>query len=99
MAKLKVNHPFNLTIINSFLGLFGWSASNYILGKFEIGESCGFIDLGGASSQIAFQVNNTHHNAMSLSLRMMDGTLNHYNVFVATFLGLKELYLDILHTT
>ncbi|KAI2641204.1 nucleoside phosphatase family-domain-containing protein [Xylaria nigripes] len=82
-------------------GLYGWIAANYLLGGFSNPEghahgkghhTYGFLDMGGASAQIAFAPNTTvaeeHGNDLKLvRLRAMDGLPLEYKVFSSTWLG------------
>lgn len=82
-------------------GLYGWIAANYLLGGFDEPEehahgkghhTYGFLDMGGASAQIAFAPNATesekHANDLKLlRMRTLDGAPSEYKVFVATWLG------------
>ncbi|KAI0023005.1 nucleoside phosphatase family-domain-containing protein [Xylariomycetidae sp. FL0641] len=82
-------------------GLYGWIAANYLLGGFDDAEghahgknhhTYGFLDMGGASAQIAFAPNATvaeeHGNDLKLvRLRTMDGAPLEYKVFSSTWLG------------
>ncbi|EFX04595.1 nucleoside diphosphatase [Grosmannia clavigera kw1407] len=82
-------------------GLFGWIAANYLLGGFDHPEqhahgqdhhTYGFLDMGGASAQIAFAPNSTeaaqHADDLKLvRLRTLDGRLAEHRVFTATWLG------------
>lgn len=82
-------------------GLYGWIAANYLLGGFDNPEdhvhgkghhTYGFLDMGGASAQIAFAPNNTeaitHANDLKLlRMRRLDGTSLEYKVFTETWLG------------
>lgn len=82
-------------------GLYGWIAANYLLGGFDApGEhdhgkghhTYGFLDMGGASAQIAFAPNTTeaekHANDLKLlRLRKVNGEPLEYGVFVTTWLG------------
>jgi Golgi apyrase len=82
-------------------GLYGWIAANYLLGGFDNStehdhgkghHTYGFLDMGGASAQIAFAPNATeamkHANDLTLlRLRSIDGTPLEYKVFVTTWLG------------
>lgn len=86
-------------------GLLGWIAINYLMDGFHFKPSIddgtegkstfGFLDMGGASTQIAFepsqhaQVANpdTQDDLTPVALRMLDGTDVIHNVFVTTFLG------------
>ncbi|KAI9736466.1 MAG: Golgi apyrase [Claussenomyces sp. TS43310] len=82
-------------------GLYGWIAANYLLGGFDNPEehahgkghhTYGFLDMGGASAQIAFAPNSTeaerHANDLKLlRMRTLGGADSEYKVFVATWLG------------
>lgn len=82
-------------------GLYGWIAANYLLGGFDNPDehahgkghhTYGFLDMGGASAQIAFAPNATeaekHSNDLVLlRLRNIDGAAREYRVFVTTWLG------------
>ncbi|KAL8702840.1 MAG: hypothetical protein Q9201_003980 [Fulgogasparrea decipioides] len=87
-------------------GLYGWVAANYLLGGFNSPtdhdhgkghHTYGFLDMGGASAQIAFAPNATeadrHANDLTLlRLRTLDGASTEYRVFVTTWLeyGVNE---------
>ncbi|KAL1874369.1 hypothetical protein VTK73DRAFT_395 [Phialemonium thermophilum] len=96
-------------------GLYGWLASNYLLGGFDHPDqhnhgkghhTYGFLDMGGASAQIAFAPNTTeavkHANDLKLlRLRALNGTPREYKVFTATWLGFgvnqaREAYVKAL---
>ncbi|KAA8894179.1 nucleoside phosphatase family-domain-containing protein [Sphaerosporella brunnea] len=86
-------------------GLYGWIAANYLLGGFDDPKAhethehakkghhtYGFLDMGGASAQIAFAPNATesakHADDLKLlRLRRLDGQNMDYRVFVTTWLG------------
>ena len=82
-------------------GLYGWVAANYLLGGFDAPKehahgkdhhTYGFLDMGGASAQIAFAPNATeaerHANDLKLlRMRTIDGTAAEYRVFTTTWLG------------
>ncbi|GIZ41313.1 hypothetical protein CKM354_000462100 [Cercospora kikuchii] len=82
-------------------GLYGWIAANYLLGGFDAPtdhdhgkqhNTYGFLDMGGASAQIAFAPNATeaekHADDLKLlRLRRVDGESLEYKVFVTTWLG------------
>ena len=82
-------------------GLYGWVAANYLLGGFDAPKhhahgkdhhTYGFLDMGGASAQIAFAPNATeaerHADDLKLlRLRTIDGTAAEYRVFTTTWLG------------
>ncbi|KAM0145174.1 hypothetical protein ACHAP3_000296 [Botrytis cinerea] len=82
-------------------GLYGWIAANYLLGGFDTPEehahgkghhTYGFLDMGGASAQIAFAPNTTeaekHANDLKLlRMRTMNGQPAEYKVFTTTWLG------------
>ncbi|KAJ0425663.1 nucleoside phosphatase family-domain-containing protein [Aspergillus carlsbadensis] len=87
-------------------GLYGWIATNYLLGSFNSPDehdhgknhhTYGFLDMGGASSQIAFAPNATesekHANDLTLlRLRNIDGSTQEHRVFVTSWLefGVRE---------
>ncbi|ROT41780.1 golgi apyrase [Sodiomyces alkalinus F11] len=82
-------------------GLYGWLAANYLLGGFDKSDDLengnghhtyGFLDMGGASAQIAFVPNTTeaekHAEDLKLvRLRNLDGTVSEYKVFTTSWLG------------
>lgn len=82
-------------------GLYGWIATNYLLGGFDHPEehahgkshhTYGFLDMGGASAQIAFAPNATeasrHADDLKLvRMRRLDGSPEEHKVFTATWLG------------
>ncbi|KAF2671766.1 hypothetical protein BT63DRAFT_411115 [Microthyrium microscopicum] len=96
-------------------GLYGWIAANYLLGGFDNPEehnhgkghhTYGFLDMGGASAQIAFVPNVTetqkHANDLKLlRLRQLSGRDDEYQVFTSTWLGFganqaRSRYVDAL---
>ncbi|CAI7571972.1 unnamed protein product [Penicillium bialowiezense] len=99
-------------------GLYGWIATNYLMGAFDTPDkhdhgkghhTYGFLDMGGASAQIAFAPNATetekHANDLKLlRLRNVDGSVQEHRVFVTSWLefGVHEArrrYLEALQTT
>ncbi|KAL7275654.1 Golgi apyrase [Rhizina undulata] len=81
-------------------GLYGWIAANYLSGGFEDPghdhgkghHTYGFLDMGGASAQIAFAPNATEAERHAgdlelLRMRREDGRSVEYKVFVTTWLG------------
>ncbi|KAK8231697.1 putative nucleoside diphosphatase [Phyllosticta capitalensis] len=82
-------------------GLYGWVAANYLLGGFDSPpdhdhgknhHTYGFLDMGGASAQIAFAPNATEaakhaDDLQLLRMRTLDGKSLEYKVFVTTWLG------------
>lgn len=96
-------------------GLYGWIAANYLLGGFDAPEvhahgkghhTYGFLDMGGASAQIAFAPNATeaakHANDLKLlRMRTVNGQESIYKVFSTTWLGFgmhetRERYIKSL---
>ncbi|KAJ5670525.1 uncharacterized protein N7477_005888 [Penicillium maclennaniae] len=87
-------------------GLYGWIATNYLMGTFDSPDkhdhgkghsTYGFLDMGGASAQIAFAPNATeaekHANDLTLlRLRNIDGSVQEHRVFVTSWLefGVNE---------
>ncbi|KAI9683003.1 MAG: Golgi apyrase [Bathelium mastoideum] len=82
-------------------GLYGWIAANYLLGGFDQPNlidhgndhhTYGFLDMGGASAQIAFAPNQTEtekhaEDLKLLRMRTVDGAALEYKVFTTTWLG------------
>ncbi|KAF8205603.1 nucleoside phosphatase family-domain-containing protein [Mycena galopus ATCC 62051] len=73
-------------------GLFGWIAVNYLMDGFLQSQTTyGFLDMGGASTQIAFEPQAANvDDQMSLidvRLRLLSGEEIHHKVFVTTWLG------------
>jgi golgi apyrase len=81
-------------------GLYGWIAANYLLGGFDSPSehnhgknhhTYGFLDMGGASAQIAFAPNATEaekhaEDLKLLRFRKVNGNVDEYKVFVTTWL-------------
>lgn len=81
-------------------GLYGWIGLNYLMGQLDNYDplndyhlSYGFMDMGGASTQISFVPNSKAEISMhrddisTLYLRNVDGGLQEWDVFVSTWLG------------
>ncbi|KAF9506812.1 hypothetical protein BS47DRAFT_1374038 [Hydnum rufescens UP504] len=82
-------------------GLYGWIAVNYLMDGFAGHEdnhraTYGFLDMGGASTQIAFEPSASERERMSPSakdtlvevrLRLLGGEEIRHQVFVTTWLG------------
>lgn len=98
-------------------GLYGWIAANYLLGGFDSPDrhnhgkghhTYGFLDMGGASAQIAFAPNATeaekHSDDLKLvRMRRSDGSSAEYKVFSSTWLGFgankaRERFVESLVT-
>ncbi|KAJ3145730.1 Golgi apyrase [Geranomyces michiganensis] len=95
-------------------GIYGWLTVNYLKGGFDAAVSVngtarhtyGFLDMGGASTQIAFEPTPdmaiAHDDDLTaLKLRFLDGEEVAYRVFVSTFLGFgvneaRRRYLEAL---
>ncbi|ORX96619.1 hypothetical protein K493DRAFT_314418 [Basidiobolus meristosporus CBS 931.73] len=117
-SYIKGSYEFKIDQCNSHVqiisgeteGIYGWIAINYLMGGFEsesaASNTFGFLDMGGASTQIAFEprgeVAKEHANDLSnIKLRKLDGSILEYNVYVTTFLGYgtneaRNRYLDAL---
>ena len=94
-------------------GLYGWIATNYLMDSFDNPEghahgkghhTYGFLDMGGASTQIAFEPNATeatrHADDLKLlRLRNIDGSLQEHRVFVTSWLefGVREARRRFIH--
>ncbi|KAI0693329.1 nucleoside phosphatase family-domain-containing protein [Cytidiella melzeri] len=76
-------------------GLFGWIAVNYLMDGFNGAENerttYGFLDMGGASTQIAFEPSEEERkktkDLIDVRLRLLGGQEIHHQVFVTTWLG------------
>lgn len=81
-------------------GLYGWLALNYLSGHFngydpakEEHFTFGFMDMGGASTQIAFAPSNSAEVAKhrddiaTIYLKNVNGDVQQWDVFVSTWLG------------
>jgi golgi apyrase len=76
-------------------GLFGWISVNYLLDGFGSSSSdrstYGFLDMGGASTQIAFEPSLEEQektpNLMDVRLRLIGGEEISHKIFVTTWLG------------
>lgn len=77
-------------------GLFGWISVNYLMDGFSSSSSdrrstYGFLDMGGASTQIAFEPNPEEQgktqSLMDVRLRLMSGEEISHKIFVTTWLG------------
>ncbi|KAG7448274.1 uncharacterized protein BT62DRAFT_966206 [Guyanagaster necrorhizus] len=75
-------------------GLFGWIAVNYLMDGFTGSSNpttYGFLDMGGASTQIAFEPSKVHQedakSLIEVRLRRLDGEEILHKVFVTTWLG------------
>ncbi|KAK9487432.1 nucleoside phosphatase family-domain-containing protein [Lipomyces starkeyi] len=82
-------------------GLYGWLALNYMMGALDAPDkhnhgkghhTYGFLDMGGASAQVAFAPNATEaekhmDDLYSVRLRTQSGEPREFGVFVSTWLG------------
>ncbi|KAJ8096874.1 nucleoside phosphatase family-domain-containing protein [Lipomyces tetrasporus] len=82
-------------------GLYGWLALNYMMGSLDSPDkhnhgkghhTYGFLDMGGASAQVAFAPNSTEaekhmDDLYSVRLRTQAGEPREFSVFVSTWLG------------
>lgn len=95
-------------------GIYGWLALNYLMGQFsnyspdrEDHESIGFMDMGGASTQIAFvpssaeEIQKHDEDLSTVTLRNINGVTQEWKLFVQTWLGFganeaRKRYLSLL---
>jgi golgi apyrase len=76
-------------------GLFGWIAVNYLMDGFKGSDgeqtTYGFLDMGGASTQIAFEPSKEERvktkDLIDVRLRLLGGKEINHQVFVTTWLG------------
>ncbi|RTG80660.1 ectonucleoside triphosphate diphosphohydrolase 4 [Schistosoma bovis] len=97
--QFKESHAYTISGVEE--GLFGWISVNYLLGKFRLlpGDNGpvkqptnGMLDMGGASMQIAYEVQSTDNLPSSLvsefSLtRNWFSTNQRYKLYVKSYLG------------
>lgn len=77
-------------------GLYGWLGLNYLTNRLQADSNkhpYGFMDMGGASTQLAFvpsradQLDRHSDDMYTVNLRSNDGNLNQWSVFVSSWLG------------
>ncbi|KAI9502052.1 Golgi apyrase [Coemansia spiralis] len=83
-------------------GLLGWLAINYLMDTFD--SPRGFLDMGGASTQIVFEPPHKSGSLAKVTLRTLGGTEHEHHVFVRSFLGhgineARRRYTEMLHNT
>ncbi|EGW35615.1 uncharacterized protein SPAPADRAFT_69800 [Spathaspora passalidarum NRRL Y-27907] len=107
-SSIKKNTNFYLPDCSNFVqiidgsteGIYGWLGLNYLMGQFnnydetlKSHQSIGFMDMGGASTQIAFvpsspeQIKKHAEDLAKVTLRNVNGQTQSWDVFVATWLG------------
>ncbi len=89
---IKNHYAFSIsdikTISGQMEGLYGWMDVNYLLGNFQNNKpTVGSIDMGGASTQIAFATQNSVNPDDKISVNINN---QKYSVFSASFLGLGQ---------
>lgn len=76
------------TITGQMEGVYGWLDVNYLLGNFQKNQkTVGSIDMGGASTQIAFE---SADDPSSKDLVYFIVNMHQYAIFSKTFLGLGQ---------
>lgn len=94
-SYIHANYTFSLnddnvrTITGMMEGVYGWLDVNYLYKNFDrpSTQTIGSIDMGGASTQIAFATSDTTKSANEIVI-----TINHtpYRIFSQSFLGLGQ---------
>jgi len=87
---LKTNYTFAIgqveTISGKTEGVYDWLTVNYLAGNFQNQHpTVGSIDMGGASTQIAFATQDRSHQEDEVVLQINNQT---YTIFSKSFLGL-----------
>lgn len=86
---IKNNYPFPIHKIETISGkmeaLYGWLDINYLAGNFESNKTDGSIDMGGASTEIAFATKDYSHADDEITVKIGKKV---YLVFAKSFLGL-----------
>jgi hypothetical protein len=70
-------------IKGSWEGIYGWLAANYLSGTLLGTSHVGFLDMGGASTQIAFATQASVPGTVTINV----GAGNSVNLYARTFLG------------
>ena len=118
-AYVQENYRFRFTcddimvISGEMEGVYGWLTANYLLGSLtsqDDSKTAGFLDLGGASTQVAFERSPTGTPEVDQSIHtveLYDGfgsALSRFHVFSTSYLGYganvaRKRYLSyIVHT-
>ncbi|OGT47887.1 MAG: hypothetical protein A3E83_05450 [Gammaproteobacteria bacterium RIFCSPHIGHO2_12_FULL_41_20] len=89
---LQQSYPFSIaavhTISGKMEGLYGWLDVNYLLGNFTTHQATvGSIDMGGASTQIAFSTEDQTHAEDEIAVTIDQ---QRYVIFSKSFLGLGQ---------
>ncbi len=103
---IQQNYSFKIgkveTITGKMEGVYGWLDINYLLGTLQNGKTVGEIDMGGASTQIAYEADS--YNDPTNQVRI---TINHHEkiIYSKSFLGLgldesrKEMNQDAVYAS
>lgn len=83
------------TINGNDEGMYGWLALNYQVNNLATDkpESIGFMDMGGASVEIAFPIDKSSIDDKNIKMVNLYG--HHFKLFVQSFLGLGQT--EVLH--
>ncbi|CAB57847.1 nucleoside diphosphatase Ynd1 [Schizosaccharomyces pombe] len=99
---IKKNYDFDIPNCSNSIrvidgkaeGMYGWLATNYLLKTLEEKDTStvGFLDMGGASVQIAFelppsQLKNYKDSISTVHIGLQNGQQLEYPLFVTTWLG------------
>ncbi|WP_419420682.1 multidrug DMT transporter permease [Legionella sp. D16C41] len=77
------------TISGNDEGLYGWLALNYRLNKLSDDKPVGYMDMGGASVEIAFPII-SNQASNSKDVKDIDLYGKHFKVYIHSFLGLGQ---------
>ncbi len=88
---IKIEHPHYIiqaikTISGEMEGLFGWLDVNYLMGTFQHHTpSVANLDMGGASTEIAYEINHPDNSAISIQINGKN-----YRIISQSYLGLGQ---------
>lgn len=91
---IKKNSKFHVlasqTLLGEMEGVYNWVTLNYLLNNFDQNrETAGMLDLGGASTQIAYAIQDKNLASLKDTVNLTIGN-QHYQVYAKSYLGLGQ---------